>query len=268
MKIKRFSKDSSKKSNKTQNSLIAGAGTIGGALLLNNNLNKNIDKEYKKGAKNKESNKIYNRFRKDFRRKGGNLMEGKDLYGNIIRDDGFRRSKDVNLKIIHITGKTKGNASVLGHELGHAHYLTNPKADKIGRYAHKLYPISDNSTLIGLGAGIASGIRSAKKEENGEKEGIINRSSGIIASISANLPRLVAEGKASQYGHKLMKNMKASKELLKFSKRNNRKALLTYGLGGVVADIGASEIGRAVGRAYYNNIIKGDHKDEDIKTEK
>lgn len=270
MKIKRFSKDSAKKSNKTRNSLIAGAGITGVVPKLNDKyLIKNIEKECEKEAKNKESRKIYNRLRKDFRRKGGILMEGIDLDGKIIREDGCLRSpKGVNLNLIRITGKTKGDASVLGHELGHSHYLTNPKADKIGKYAHKLLPISDNSTLIGLGAGITSGIRSAIKEEKGEKEGIINRSSGIIASTGANLPRLVAEGKASQHGYKLMKNAKASEKLLKSSKGNYKKMLLTYGLGGVATDIGISELGRAAGRAYYNNIIKEDHKDENTKTEK
>lgn len=274
MKIKRFSKNPPEKSNKTRNSLIAGAGLIGaevGLSQLNNNLVKKLEKDWKKEAKDKESKKVYNRLKKNFKKSGKAILnEGIDPGGNIIYspqsgiiEEGLEKGKG----IVQMSGKTKGNAAILAHELGHIHYLSNPKADKVGKYAHKLGWIPENSTLIGLGAGIASGIRSAKKEEKGEKEGIINRSSGIIASTGANLPRLIAEGKASQHGYRLMKNAKASEKLLKSAKGNYKKTLLTYGTG-IAGDIGVSELGRAAGRAYYNNIVKGGNKDEDTKTEK
>jgi len=264
-------KDGDKKSNKTRNSLISGAGLIvadNGHSQLSDKLVKKLENDWKKEAKDKESKKIYNRLKKNFKKSGNAILEeGIDSSGKRIPEamsgiveGGFNNGD----KIVQMSGKTKGNASILGHELGHVHYLSNPKADKVGKYAHKLRPISENSTLIGLGAGIASGIRSAKKEEKGEKEGIVNRSSGILAVTGVHLPRLVAEGKASQHGYKLMKNAGASKRLLKSAKGNYKKALLSYGTG-ILGDIGVSELGRAAGRAYYNNIIKKDKKDDNPK---
>ena len=261
-----------KKSNKTRNSLIAGAGFIGTDAALTHLNRKSVDKLEKKwkeeAKKDKESKKIYGKLKKNFKKSGDTILEeGKDIGGNIIRENQSgiieEGSKKGN-KIIQISGKAKGNASVLGHELGHIHYLSDPKADRIGKYAHKLaYPISGNSTLIGLGAGIASGVRSAKKEEKGEKEGALGRSSGILAATSSNIPRLVAEGKASQRGYKLMKNAGASDRLLKSAKGNYKKMLLSYG-SGIATDIGVSELGRAAGRAYYNNIAK-ENKDDNSK---
>ena len=264
-----FSKgDGDKKSNKTRNSLISGAGLLVadiGHSRINNNLGEKLEKDWKKEAKDKESKKIYNRLKKNFKKSGKAILEeGIDSSRKVIPGPQGGIVSGSGEKIIQMSGKTKGNASVLGHELGHIHYLSNPKADKIGKYAHKLDSISNSSTLIGFGAGIASGVRSAKKEEKGEKEGIINRSSGILASTGAYLPRLVAEGKASQHGYKLMKNAGASKRLLKSAKGNYKKMLLTYGTG-LLGDIGISELGRSAGRAYYNNIIRKDKKDDNPK---
>ena len=264
-------KDKDKKSNKTRNSLISGAGLISANIGLSQHNDKQVGKlerDWKKEAKDKESKKVYNRLKKNFKKSGKAILEeGIDSGGNVIHEsqsgiinEGLERGN----KIVQMSGKTKGNASILGHELGHIHYLSNPKADKVGKYAHKLGPISENSTLIGLGTGIASGIRSAKKEERGEKEGIINRSSGIIASTSAHIPRLVAEGKASQHGYKLMRNAGASNKLLKSAKGNYKKMLLTYGTG-IAGDIGVSELGRSAGRAYYNNVIKEDKNNDNPK---
>lgn len=269
-----FSKgDGDKKSNKTRNSLAAGVGLIGTEAVvlnpLNYKLSKNIDKNIKEThKKDKESHKIYKKIKKDFLKDPNSMLEeGKTRFGDIIREDVsgiVSEGPSKGKKIIRISGGSTKDASILSHEMGHIHYLSNPKADKIGKYAHKIDSISNNSTLIGLGAGIASGVRSAKKEEKGEKEGLVNRSSGALASIGAHLPRLVAEGKASQHGYKLMKNAGASERLLKSAKGNYKKALLSYGAG-IVSDIGISELGRSAGRAYYNNIIKTDKKDDNSK---
>jgi len=261
-------KDKDKKSNKTRNSLILGVGLNYadiGLSHLNNKQVKKLENDWKKEAKDKESKKIYNRLKKNFKKSGEAILEeGISSGGNVIPEarsgivnEGLKKGN----KIVQMSGKTKGNASILGHELGHIHYLSNPKADKIGKYAHKLSP---NTTLIGFGAGITSGIRSAKKEEKGEKEGIVNRASGILASTSSYLPKLVAEGKASQYGYKLMKNAGASEKLLKSAKGNYKRALLTH-CTGIVGDIGVSELGRSAGRAYYNNIIKENKENNNPK---
>jgi hypothetical protein len=260
---------SKKDSNKTRNSVIAGSGLIGIDAALSNLNNKNVDKLEKKwkeeAKKDKESKKVYRKLRKNFKRSEKTILEeGKSASGDIIRENQsgiIEEGSEKGKKIIQISGKAKGNASVLSHELGHLHYLSDPKADRVGKYAHKLaHPISGNSTLIGLGAGVASGVRSAKKEEKGEKEGLLGRSSGIIAAVSSHSPRLVAEGKASQHGYKLMKNAGASDRLLKSAKGNYKKMLLSYG-SGIVTDAGISELGRAAGRAYYNNIVKEDKND-------
>jgi len=260
--------DQDKKSNKTRNSLVAAGGLLSadiGIHQLNDKLGRKLGEDWKKQAKDKESQKVYNRLKKNFKKSGkAILQEGIDSSGNIIHQSQSGIDLRSGNKIVQLSGKTRGNASILGHELGHLHYLSNPKADKVGKYAHKLRPISDNSTLIGLGAGIVSGVRSAKKEEKGEKEGIVNRSLGILASTGANIPRLVAEGKASQHGYKLLKKAGASKRLLNSAKGNYKKAFLTYGTG-IVGDIGISELGRAAGRAYYNNVIKEDKKDDNPK---
>jgi len=57
-----------------------------------------------------------------------------------------------------------------------------------------------------------------------------------------------------------MKNAGASDRLLKSAKGNYKKMLLSYG-SGIVTDAGISELGRAAGRAYYNNIVKKDKND-------
>jgi hypothetical protein len=264
---------SKKDSNKTRNSVIAGSGLIGIDAALSNLNNKNVDKLEKKwkeeAKKDKESKKVYRKLRKNFKRPENRtiLEEGKDIGGNIIRENQsgiIEEGPKKGYKIVQISGKTKGNASVLGHELGHLHYLSDSKADKVGRYAHKLSPISNNSTLIGLGFGVASGIGSAKKEEMGEKEGALGRSSGIIAATGSYIPRIVAEGKASQHGYKLMKNAGASDRLLKSAKKNYKGMLLTYG-SGIAANAGISELGRAAGRAYYNNTLKEKNNDNSKK---
>lgn len=259
---------SKKDSNKTRNSVIAGSGLIGSETVildpLNNKLLKNINKRIKSNKNDKESNKLYKKLRKDFKESNSSIFEeGRTRNGNIIKEDVsgiVSEGLDKGKKIIRISGKTKGDASILAHEIGHIHYLSNPKADKIGKYSHKLRNISDNSTLIGLGAGVASGVRSAKKEEKGEKEGLLGRSSGIIAAVSSHAPRLISEGKASQHGYKLMKNAGASDRLLKSAKGNYKRALTAYG-SGIVTNAGISELGRVAGRAYYNNIVKEDKND-------
>ena len=218
------------------------------------------DKGEKKLSKDKEGKKIYRKLRNSIRKNGGLVIEGIDESKHILDNSsggvGINTTTGEKVPVIMISGKSVGNAATLSHELGHNNYHLNPKSDKIGRYSHKLYN-PKASSIGGIGVGFASGIRSAKKESEGEKEGVANRIAGGATAVGLDVPILIAEGKASRHGLKLLKNAGASDKYLKSSRKSLRNAWLTYGAK-TVADVGLSELGRAAGRAYYNNILKED----------
>lgn len=244
--IKRFSE---KEKTGIRDSLILG-GSLTAADISHNIINQEYVKKLNRDLKktSREEKKIYRKLKSDFRKRKNTLLkEGIDYEGNIVEQTAGGLLKDSfgnKHKYIQIQGNNVGNASVLGHELGHIHYLTDKNAKKLGKYAHKLRGISDNSTLIGFGTGFASGINSAKKED---KESKLSRVSGGLTAVTSNIPRLIAEQQASKYGYNLLKQSGASKEHLSKANKNYKRMLLTYGTG-ILGDIGAAELGRAAGK--------------------
>ena len=108
--------------------------------------------------------------------------------------------------------------------------------------------------IVGGVTGYKSGLKAAKLESEGKKEGGWNKVKGAAIPAVMVAPVLVAEGAASRHGIKLLKEAGASKEAIKAAKKNLGKAWGTYaaiGSAPVITGAGSRAIGKAVGKKRY-----------------
>lgn len=140
---------------------------------------------------------------------------------------------------------TGRRADLLAHEYGHSQY-SGGRGGLVGRLAHKGYGLSRTfGTLNGLTMGIHA------------INGIFNPNSPIASTAVpavASVPMLMAEGLASRKGYKTLKELGASDEYLKNTRRNLLGAWSTYaGAAGMNAGVGLMANGLGT---YIRNVIK------------
>lgn len=146
-------------------------------------------------------------------------------------------------------------ADVLSHEIGHAQYMQKGRSKSIvGKVAHKGMAASKLATskvgTAGFAAhGFHSGVKSERLKQEGKKEGKWNKVKSTALPAMAVAPLLIAEGKASANGLKRMKNLGASKQLLKESRRSLGNAWGNYA-SKAANPIIAGEAGRLAGKGY------------------
>ena len=183
------------------------------------------------------------------RKKAKDLMEGvKEGSGGLLKHLG----KD------HIVLGNKENlssADVLSHELGHAQYLKDGRSKNIiAKGAHKaMIPAKIASSGLGIGLsavhGFRSGVKSEKLKQEGKNESKWNKVKSVAIPAIAVSPLLIGEGAATIKGLKMMKQVGASKELLKQSRKRLGAAFGTY-TGAALKPVVAGEAGRIAGKGY------------------
>jgi hypothetical protein len=184
-------------------------------------------------------------------------------YGSKYGKTGFKyEGKDAILLGGFDKKSILGSAPTLAHELGHAQYGKSGRSKNIiAKTAHKLYGVDPlvhskigNATMFANG--LHSGIKLEKLRSEGKKESTWNKIKSVAIPAALVAPVLVAEGAASLKGLKMMKNVGASKELM----RQSRKALgnaygtyLTRAVGPVISGVGGHAAGKIAGKAIYRN---------------
>jgi hypothetical protein len=146
-------------------------------------------------------------------------------YGSKYGKTGFKyEGKDAILLGGFDKKSILGSAPTLAHELGHAQYGKSGRSKNIiAKTAHKLYGVDPlvhskigNATMFANG--LHSGIKSEKLRSEGKKESTWNKIKSVAIPAALVAPVLVAEGAASLKGLKMMKNVGASKELMRQEK--------------------------------------------------
>ena len=159
-----------------------------------------------------------------------------------------------------VMGKGRlSDADVLAHEIGHSKYYVKGRSKNLlAKGAHKLMVPSKLAVTAGspvAGAiGYKSGLESAKKKANGEKESLWNKTKSVAIPAAMVAPLLVAEGAASVKGYKLLKKAGASKEALKVTRKSLGNAHGTYAsLAAAPVAVGEASrlVGKAVGKKKY-----------------
>lgn len=202
-----------------------------------------------------ENKMLIEKLKTAAKKKGIKFGEG-DLGGNPAC---YERGK----KTVYMDSRANPGADILSHELGHAHYDNDKSANKLGKLAHEGFKKANgmdlfikHGPLAGIGAGVASGIVKAKKEEKGKKEGIVNKTVPYLTPVVVTSPGLVSEVAASAHGLKLLKKAGASKKALKAARRNLGHAAMSYG---TYAAIGAG-LGGVSKHIAYRTTKKIDEK--------
>lgn len=210
---------------------------------------------------------------------------GKDDYfkENLGKSVGLGKEarKEVGKDTI-VMGIGDKNPAVLAHEMGHAAMLGKKRSkDIIGKTAHsklgEIVGIPDNIISnpdekirkVGeagfLGAGIIHGVKSAKREEEGDlKKARIERRKGIIRSAIIVSPRLISEAAASRKGMKYLKESGASKDTLKQSRKVLGNAFGTYA-SQALKPVALEAGGTAIGYGAHKLISKSKKKKEKKK---
>lgn len=157
----------------------------------------------------------------------------------------------------------KTRAGTLAHELGHNYYEHGKNVGVIGKVAHKLYAPSAMITdsKVGNGLLMADGFRRGKNSVKTDEEGNIKtnrkkmlKSAGLGLAVAA--PRLVSEGAASLAGYNTLKKAGASKELLKYTRKDLGNAFGTYAaasLKPILSETSGHLAGEAYGRIREKN---------------
>lgn len=250
--------DKTSKSLKVGGSIAAGS-ILGNAILLNK-VN-NISEKSKINSSEKDR-KLFEKLADTFKKEGGNLY--KDLEGgpctvsssmqNLTGAANYLKSHDpsFNPKKSSIFMSGVKDPSFLAHEMGHAHFYDNKKANKLLRVAHKfpIYKSSMEITPFAAGAiGFKSGKNSVKHEKEGTKESKLSRLSGVGTGLVGSTPMFASEVAASHKGLQYLKQHGADLKQIKRARKNLAIAGGTYlGIAGLNTAIG--EVGRGLGRAY------------------
>lgn len=216
---------------------------------------------------------------------GGRLVDklDKKFKYNSLKEElgkfvglGKKSSKEIGKDTI-VMGLGDGNPAILAHEMGHAAMLRKKRSkDIIGKAAHSkisdIISIPSNIVFnpnkkyrrVGeagfLGAGIIHGIKSAKREEEGDKKKARKeRRKGIIRSSILVSPMLIREAAASRKGMKYLKESGASKDTLRQSRKILGNAFGTYA-SIALKPIALEAGGTAVGYGAHKLISKFKNK--------
>lgn len=184
-----------------------------------------------------------------------------------------------------VMGLGDGNPAVLAHEMGHAAMLRKKRSkDIIGKAAHsKVGDImsiptniisnpSEKVRHVGeagfLGAGIIHGVKSAKREEEGDiKKAKKERRKGLIRSAVLVSPTLIREASASRKGMKYLRESGASKDTLRQSRKVLGNAFGTYA-SAALKPIALEAGGTAIGYGAHKLISKSKKKKENDNKDK
>lgn len=127
-----------------------------------------------------------------------------------------------------------GSTSVieLAHEFGHCHYVTNKNSGFLGRVAHKLdTTCSAIARVIGLGQ-VLYGVQSIDKRTDNSDEGLSLKKVLPFLPALGHVPTLMAEGKASAEGLKILEKSKTvDPETKGLAKKVLGTAWMTYFTG-------------------------------------
>lgn len=279
------------KTPKSKNLIDRATGNINGR--LNNLMNKTSDR----AVKTKDNKDILDRLKKTAKDRGIRVaaVPGEDG-GTYIKPvpevliEGYEEIKKKDpekaKKLVESFKKKRGydptkgtiilgensSAATLAHELGHSDYLEKKSKTTsksiIGRTAHKIvdnptYNKVLNGKLLKSSSaahGFMVGVNSERKKQRGEKRNLYDKIGSVALPAAIVAPVLISEGKASLRGLKLMKNMGASKELLKQSKKELGSAWGTYA-SGHLSPVLHGAAGDVAGRGYAKLTKKKD-KDE------
>ncbi len=188
------------------------------------------------------------------------------------RDDKFYKENYKSLglhpkrKGISLDMRFKGDAGVLAHEMGHGHYFGEGKKS-LGGLLHNPYLRDPRiSTAHSILQGIHSGIKAEKKAAQGKKESKWNKYKSVIIPGIHSAVLIGSEAAASMHGYKKLKEMGASEELLKKTKKDMISALGMYlgkGAMNMGTGAGARFLGKKIGKKLYKNKKKEENKEED-----
>ena len=170
-------------------------------------------------------------------------------------------------KAIVLDENFKGKAPTLAHEMGHGYYMNGDGKKSLGGLLHNQYLRSPEIGMIhGALQGIHSGIKSEKQKAKGKKESKWNKYKSVIIPGIHAAALIGSEGAASMHGYKKLKEMGASKELLKDAKKDLITALGSYaGIGAM--EVGAGAISRSLGKKIGKKLYKNKKKEEDKNKE-
>lgn len=221
------------------------------------------DKNFKNSAYlGTNGGRLLNKLDKKFKKYTGKDNYFKEGIGKEL-GLGKESSKEIGKDII-VMGLGDGNPAILAHEMGHAAMLRKKRSkDIIGKAAHsKVGDIMSIPTYIVfnpnkkyrrvgeagfLGAGIVHGIKSAKREEEGDiRKSKKERRKGLIRSAVLVSPMLIREASASRKGMKYLRESGASKDTLKQSRKILGNAFGTYAsmaLKPIALEAGGTTIG-------------------------
>ena len=167
---------------------------------------------------------------------------------------------------IYIGQSLKNNPEILAHEMGHEHYYGEGKKS-LGGLLHKGQRFNSIAKIHSGLVGFHSGIKAAQAEAKGKKESLWNKTKSVIIPGIHIASSIGSEIAASAYGYKKLKEMGASEELLKDSRKSLRRALESH-LADDLKILATGAIGRGAGilagKAYYaSKKKKADNKKKD-----
>ena len=290
-------KEKKKEKKKTELSGLGAVGGIAGGLAINTIYGDKFYKDLNDTA-TKESSELYNTLKDNLKKKRISIDDEHSFKMNDVSNaayfqkmkgirnmlakkyknakkngdkQGIKNTKDLKEifeTVIPGAGKgkviidkdLKGRADILAHEMGHQHYMDGDGKKSLGGVLHSQLL---RNPLIGatnsIAAGIHSGIKSRKAENEGKKESKWNKYKSVIIPGIHAAGLIGSEAAASMKGYKMLKELGADADTLKDAKRRLGNALGTYaGIG--LAQVGFGLGGRAIGKAL---IPKKKKKKED-----
>lgn len=148
-----------------------------------------------------------------------------------------------------------GDPDILAHELGHRHYMTG-EGKGLGKILHKTRGISSLGMMASPISSFALGLRSAKKEDKGEKESGLEKNAHLVLPVASSIPVVGSEIAADRYALEKLRKHGADPIIIKNAKKKYAYALGTYGIGvgkSILGSIISKEAGKAVGRKMIKN---------------
>lgn len=170
----------------------------------------------------------------------------------------------------------KATPGVLAHELGHAQSTGGKErgGSRIGKllHSHTAMNLSRDPRIPILESlnGVRSGIRAARLESKGKKEGKISKHSTWLIPALRQAVVLGQEFEASRLANKNMKEAGFSKETIAKNNKENLHAFGTYATAaglGVVTPLIARQLAKSVAGGYYKLKEKRRRKKEEKKKE-
>lgn len=192
--------------------------------------------------------------------------KGKDSKWAKIKKDVNEQNGGINIgkKGFKIDRDLAGKADILAHEMGHEYYMDGKGKKSLGGLLHNQILRNPATGMIGgTLAGLHSGFKKEKLERQGKKESKWNKYKSVIIPGLSAAALVGSEAAASLHGYKKLKDMGASKELLKDARNNLATTLGTY------AGLGAMEVGNGlISRAVGKKLAQGYYKIKDSKNKK